>query len=218
MARLVYRERPATGEAEGLLVLHHGRGADESDLLPLADLLDPDRRLHVVTPRGPLPFPGTFGYRLYEPREVGYPDPNTFLSSYRALGEFHDELWEQTGLTPEQTVLGGFSMGTAMSYALGLGADRLPPAGILALSGFIPSVEGWEPSLHDRRNTQVLIAHGRNDPVIPVSFGRAARELLEPAGVPVDYRESEAAHNIDPRDVPRIVGWLERALPRRPTD
>jgi phospholipase/carboxylesterase len=214
MARLIYRERPAAGDAEGLLVLHHGRGADESDLLPAADLLDPDRRLHVVTPRAPLPFPGTFGYLWYEPHEVGYPDPDTFHGSYRALGEFHDELWEQAGLSPERTVLGGFSMGTAMSYALGLGADRPAPAGILAVSGFIPSVDGWKPQLDDRQSTEVLIAHGRNDPVIPVSFGRAARELLEPAGVPVDYRESDAAHNIDPGDIPRIAGWLQRVLPR----
>lgn len=214
MARLTHRERTATGQAEGLLVLHHGRGADETDLLPLADVLDPGRRLHVVTPRAPLPFPGTFGYLWYEPREVGYPDPGTFLPTYRLLAEFHDELWERTGLTPEQTVLGGFSMGTAMSYALGLGGDRPPPAGILALSGFIPSVDGWEPSLEDRKETPVLIGHGRRDPVIPVTFGRAARELLEPAGFPVDYRESEAAHNIDPRDIPRVAGWLERVLPR----
>ncbi len=53
---------------------------------------------------------------------------------------------ERTGLTPAQTILGGFSMGTAMSYALGLGEDRPAPKGILALSGFIPTVEGWEPA------------------------------------------------------------------------
>ena len=51
---LVYEERLAVGEAEGLLVLHHGRGTDERDLLGLADALDPRRRLHVVSPRAPL--------------------------------------------------------------------------------------------------------------------------------------------------------------------
>jgi phospholipase/carboxylesterase len=212
---VIYRERPPAGEAEGLLILHHGRGADENDLLPLADLLDPDRRLDVVTPRAPLPFPGTFGYRWYEPREVGYPDPDTFHGSYGALAEFHDSQWERTGLTPAETVLGGFSMGTAMSYALGLGSDRPAPAGVLALSGFIPTVEGWTPSLEHRDGTRVLIGHGRNDPVIPVTFGRAARELLEGGGIDVDYRESDAMHNIDPRDIPRIAGWLEQLLLHR---
>ena len=58
MTELVYRERLAQGDAARLLVLHHGRGADDHDLLPLADALDPQRRLHVVTPRAPLTLPG----------------------------------------------------------------------------------------------------------------------------------------------------------------
>ena len=48
-------------------------------------------------------------------------------------------------------MFGGFSMGSVMSYSLGLGADRPAPAGILAFSGFIPIVEGWEPSLAGRQ-------------------------------------------------------------------
>jgi phospholipase/carboxylesterase len=59
----------------------------------------------------------------------------------------------------------------------------------------------------------VLIAHGRRDPVIDVSFARAARELLEDGGLEVDYRESEAAHNIDPADVARAGSWLLGTVP-----
>jgi phospholipase/carboxylesterase len=208
MARLVYEERAAAGEPRGLLILHHGRGTDERDLLPLADVFDPERRLHVASVRAPLQLPGSPGFHWYIVPRVGYPDADTFGASYDALAEVHDELWERTGLTPGQTVLGGFSMGTVMSYALGLGADRPAPAGIMAFSGFIPTVEGWEPALPDRTGTRVLIAHGRNDPVIGVEFARRARELLETAGFDVDYRESEATHSIDPEDVPRAAAWL----------
>ena len=213
MASLVYAERPAAGEGQGLLVLHHGRGTSEQDLLPLADVFDPERRLHVVSVRGPLQLPGSPGYHWYVVPRVGFPDPETFRSAYRQLAELHDELWERTGLSAAQTVLGGFSMGTVMSYALGLGADRPAPAGILALSGFIPTVEGWKPSLEDRTGTRVLIAHGRNDPVIGVSFARLARALLEQAGFEVDYRESGATHTIDPGDVPRVADWLRQTPP-----
>jgi phospholipase/carboxylesterase len=205
MAPLVYAERPAAAEPRGSLVLHHGRGTNEHDLLPLADVFDPERRLHVVSVRAPLPF--LDGYRWYETPRVGHPDPATFRSSYAALSELHDELFERTGLTASRTVLGGFSMGTVMSYALGLGADRPAPAGILAMSGFIPVVEGWEPDL-ERTASRVLIAHGLGDPVIGVEFGRRARDLLESAGFDVDYRESAAAHSIDPGDVARIAAWL----------
>ena len=212
MASLFFRERPPAADAEGLLILSHGRATDEQDLLPLADVLDPTRRLHVVTPRGPLRRPGWPGYHWYAVPRVGYPDPETFASGYRALAELHDELWERTGIGAERTVLGGFSMGTVMSYALGLGPDRPAPAGILAFSGFIPTVEGWEPDLTGRAGTRVLIAHGRNDPVIDVEFARQARALLEGAGLAVDYRESDAAHNIDPADIPRATAWLATTL------
>ena len=209
-------ERPAAGSPEGLLVLHHGRGSDEQDLMGLAGVLDPAGRLHVVTPRAPLRLPGSPGYHWYLVPRVGYPDPDSFRAARDELAAFHDDLWERTGIGPERTVLGGFSMGTVMSYALGLGGDRPAPAGILALSGFIPTVEGWEPSLDDRRGTSVLIAHGRLDPVIPVTFARRAHELLEQAGLTVDYRESDAAHNVDPGDIPRTAAWLDATLDGRP--
>ncbi len=212
MSGLVLSERTATGRPQGLLVLAHGRGTDERDLLPLADLLDPARRLHVAAPRGPLRLPGAPGHHWYVVPRVGYPDPATFFASRDALAELHDELWERTGLGPDQTVLGGFSMGTVMSYTLGLDPARPAPAGILAFSGFIPTVEGWSPSLSDRPGTRILIAHGRNDPVIGVGFARQARELLEGAGLPVDYRESDAVHTIDPPDLTRAARWLEQTI------
>ncbi len=205
-------ERPATENPDGLLVLHHGRASDEQDLMGLAGVLDPEGRLHVVTPRAPLRLAGSPGYHWYLVPRVGYPDPHSFWAAYAELAAFHDELWERTGIGPERTVLGGFSMGTVMSYALGLGGDRPAPAGILALSGFIPTVDGWQPSLADRVDTSVLISHGRLDPVIPVTFARRAHELLEQAGLQVDYRESDGAHNVDPNDIPRAVAWLAATL------
>jgi phospholipase/carboxylesterase len=211
---LAFAERPATSDTpHGLLVLHHGRGSDEQDLIGLSDVLDPDGWLHVVAPRAPLRHSGSPGYHWYFVPRVGYPDPATFQNAYRELAAFHEELWERTGIGPDRTVLGGFSMGTVMSYALGLGSDRPAPTGILALSGFVPTVDGWEPSLDDRPDTKILIAHGRNDAVIPVTFARSARDLLEQAGFAVDYRESGAAHQVDPGDVPRVIAWLRETLP-----
>jgi phospholipase/carboxylesterase len=204
VAALTYRERPAAGDPAALVVLHHGRGADELDLLGLADELDPERRLHVVTPRAPIALGG--GYHWYLVPRVGYPDPDTFDAAYRQLAEFHDETWERLGLTPEQTVLGGFSMGSVMSYALGLGPDRPAPAGILAFSGFVPVVEGWQPDLP--RPTKVFIAHGRRDPVIGVDFARHARDLL----VDVQYHEGDQGHWIERTDVARAANWLATTL------
>ena len=205
---MVYEERLAAGEAEGLLVLHHGRGSDERDLLGLADVLDPRRRLHVVTPRAPLRLPGSPGNHWYLVPRVGYPDHDTFHAAREALAELHDGLWAATGIEPRRTVLGGFSMGTVMSYAMALSGERPPVAGILAFSGFLPSVDDWQPRLDDRRDTAVFIAHGRADPVIEIGFARRARELLEAGGLEVEYRESDLGHQIDPGVLPAAAEWL----------
>ena len=209
-----YQERPADGPPAGLLLLHHGRGADDFDLLPLGDALDPERRLHVVTPRAPLQLQGMPGYHWYVVPRVGFPDPETFFAAQRDLAAFHDELWARTGLGPERTVLGGFSMGAVMSYATGLDGGRPRPAGILAFSGFVPVVEGWEPDLAGRAGLPVFIAHGRNDPVIEVGFGEQARDLLEQGGLAVEYHEHAGGHGIDPDHVAAARLWLgARVLP-----
>lgn len=212
MSALVYEERPASGTPEGLLVLHHGRGADEHDLLAVADVLDPERRLHVVTPGGPLTVPGWPGKHWYVVPRVGYPDPETFAAAYTSIGRFHDELWERTGIEPSRTVFGGFSMGSVMSYAMGLGAGRPPVAGILAFSGFIPTVEGWTPDLSAHAQTRVFIAHGRRDQVMDVAFARRANELLVTSGFDVEYHESDAGHQIDPAHIPAAISWLKGTL------
>ena len=212
MSSLHYAERPPAGEPEGLLILHHGRGSDELDLLTLADVLDPHRRLHVVTPRAPLQLPGSPGYHWYLVPKVGHPDPDSFRAAHQALAELHDELTQKTGVEPAKTVLGGFSMGCVMSYALGLDATRPRPAGILAFSGFIPTVSGWEPDLAGRKGLPVFIAHGGRDAVISVDFGRDAAQRLRDGGLAVDYHESEASHHIDPRELPSAAAWLARTL------
>jgi phospholipase/carboxylesterase len=205
-------EREADGEPDGLLVLHHGRGADEADLLPLGEVLDPRRRLHVVTPAAPLELPGLPGRHWYVVPRVGHPDPDTFHAACDALAALHDELWERTGIGPERTVLGGFSMGTVMSYALGLGPGRPVPAGILAFSGFVPLVEDWQPELASRQGLRTFIAHGRRDPVIEVAFGRSARDLLSAGGLEVSYHESDLGHQIDPSHLGAALSWLNATI------
>jgi len=198
---LVHRLREPAGEPAGALVLNHGRGADENDLYGLLDELDPERRLLGVTTGAPLTNVPPGGRHWYLVPRVGYPDPVTFAGSYAALTGFLDGLLAERGIDWSRTVVGGFSMGAVMSYAVGLGEGRPSPASILALSGFVPTVEGWRPALDERPELPVLIHHGRNDPVISVEFARQARDLLTAGGLAVDYRETDAGHWLPPEAI-----------------
>jgi phospholipase/carboxylesterase len=206
---LTYRQRPAAGEPEGALVLFHGRGADEHDLFPLLDALDPERRLAGYTPRAPLTMPPGAAH-WYVVRQVGHPDPETFLPTVRLAAGWLDALAAETGIPPERTVLGGFSQGAAMTYSLGLAAGGPRPAALIALSGFMPAVPGWE--LDPQSAPPTAIGHGTYDPVISVEWSRRAREVLENAGAEVLYRESPLPHAIDPAFVRELQPWLSETL------
>ncbi len=201
-------ERPAAGEPQGALVLLHGRGADEHDLFPLLDALDPERRLAGYTPRAPLSLPpgGAHWYRL---GGIPTPDPDTFAPTFALATAWLDAL----PFEADRIVLGGFSQGAAMTYALGLGADRPRPAALVCLSGFMPRVDGFELSLAGLAGYPVAIGHGSLDPVITVDWGREARQALEDAGADVLYRESPLPHTIDPAFVPELAALVRRALP-----
>ena len=206
--------RRAAGEAQGAIVLLHGRGADEHDLFGLFDVFDPQRRLTGVTIGAPLTNVPPGGRHWYVVPRVGFPDPATFFSAYEMLDGFLGALPEQIGVPWDRTVIGGFSQGGVMSYALGLGAGRPSPAGILAMSCFMPTVPGFELDLSDRQGFPVAHAHGSLDPVIPVDFAHEARDRLVAAGADVLYRETPMAHTIDPRVIPDLSAWLTKTLPR----
>ena len=203
------RGREAAGEDRGqsppgtdptdlrLLVLLHGRGADEHDLWPLLDLLDPERRLLGITVGAPLRLPPG-GKHWYALGGIPTPDPTSFHETAPKLAAFLDGLPAPL----ERVVLGGFSQGAVMSWALALGPGRPRPAAIVAMSGFLPQVERWPLSLADLDGYPVAIAHGSADPVIPASFGRTAADTLAAAGADVLRLETAVPHTVDP-------AWLE---------
>ena len=203
--------RPAAGEPEGLLVLFHGRGADERDLFPLLDVLDPDRRLLAITPGGPLHLPPG-GAHWYAVQEIGYPDPPTFTQTFGLVSTWLDGVAATAGISYERTVIGGFSQGAVMTYALALGEGRRHPAGIVALSGFVPSVPGFSIDLA-LPLPRAVIGHGALDPVISVEWSRHAQAVLREAGAEVVYREApRMAHSIDPVLLRELPAWLADTL------
>jgi phospholipase/carboxylesterase len=207
VAPLVARRREPAGEAAGALVLLHGRGADENDLFPLLDLLDPERRLFGVTPGGPLHLPPG-GRHWYALGGIPTPDPATFHDTAPRLAAFLDAL----PVPLERVVLGGFSQGAVMSWAMSLGPNRPRPAGVVAMSGFLPRVEGWPLEPERLAGVPVAVAHGSLDPVIPARFGQEAAETLAAAGADVLRLESPVPHMVDPAWIEPLRDLVERAI------
>ena len=156
------------------------------------------------------------GAHWYAVPRVGFPDRDTFHATYDAVGSELDRVLAKHDLPPERMVLGGFSQGAVMSYALGLGEGRPRPAGVLALSGFIPTVEGFAVDPANAAGLPVAIGHGEQDPVISVEFARDARDRLAAAGAELTYRESPMGHRIDPTFLAELQGWLAGRRPGRP--
>lgn len=209
---LAVRLREPAGEPAGALILNHGRGADENDLYPLLDELDPERRLLGVTTGAPLEGVPPGGRHWYVVERVGFPHAETFTASLDLLTRSLDALLDERGLEWSQTVIGGFSQGTVMSYATAFGPARPRPAGVIALSGFIPEVEGWQPEPADAAGTGVYVHHGSNDPVIGVEFARTARHRLQEAGIEPIYRESSAGHWLPPEILPELREFIAARL------
>jgi phospholipase/carboxylesterase len=208
---LTHEIRPAAAQPRGALVMHHGRATDAQDLLPLIDALDPERELVGVSPQAPFQLPPG-GWHWYMVPRVGFPDPQTFWESFDLLSRFHDALPGELGVSWERTIIGGFSMGAVMSYALSLSERRPPPAGVIGLSGFIPTVEGFEPHFEDRTDLHFAISHGTLDPVIPVDFAHQTRRTLDEAGLPVLYHEAPVPHTVDPDFIPALRDWIGERL------
>lgn len=207
------RVREPDSDPQGALILNHGRGADENDLYPLLDELDPDRRLLAATTGAPLRGVPPGGRHWYVVERVGYPHAETFGPSYEMLAEAVDGLLAEHGVDHSRAVYGGFSQGTVMSWALALGAGRPAPAGVLALSGFIPVVDGWEPDFESRSDLRAYVHHGAADPVIVADFGRDAVRRAREGGLDVTYEETDAGHWLPPEIVPRMREFVAEVLP-----
>ena len=205
---LAHRVRPPAGDPAAALVLLHGRGTDEHDLFPLLDYLDPERRLIGFTPRAPLQLPPG-GNHWYISREVGYPDPDTFRSTFDLVAGWLDELPEATGVPWQRTVLGGFSQGAAAVSMLA----GVPPIG--QRIGNFGSAPALDPGLAGKVRAVAVFGNPGNRFNTPLSstgaFAGRAIDLCSP-GDPVCVvggRDRDAHHGYESAPYPgQAAGFI----------
>ena len=202
--------RRSDTEALPMVVMIHGRGADMNDLADLAPMLDAAGGCRFVFPNAPKPFeayPGmAMGWTWFE----GWPPIHDSVVDSRAeMLRFLDEITTKYPTPDGKLIVGGFSQGALMALDSGLRTTQ-KLAGIVCMSGGL-----YEHDLIDLRphaGLPVLIAHGSADDVVPVTYARRARHLLEAAGIDVEYHEYPIGHQVAAEEAAVVRAFIERVL------
>jgi phospholipase/carboxylesterase len=198
---------PKSGQPpKGLVVMLHGWGADAQDVAFLCSLLELTD-YQFVLPNAPFDHPYSMGgkmwYNLAENVDFQsdvsqQPDLQT---SRRLLEEWIRSLESLTGVPLDRTILGGFSQGAAMTLDVGL---SLPVKGLMVLSGYLHGKVSARSSY-----PPILMVHGRQDPVVPLTAAQLTRERLAEIGATVDYKEFDMGHEISPLVLTEIQQFIE---------
>ncbi len=213
---LVYIAAPPRAPAERppLLVLLHGVGSNEEDLIGLAPGLDP--RFYLVSLRGPLTLgPGSYAWFhvLFTPQGPSH-DSDEAEASRRLLIEAVPELVAATETDPRRVFFLGFSQGAIMSLYTGLSRPDLL-AGIVAMSGrVLPEVQDHLADAAALEGLPILLMHGTQDAVLPVHHGREARDFLQTLPVALTYREYPMGHEVSRESLAAANAWLGAQLAR----
>jgi len=211
---LVHLIRPPTSPVAvpPLLVLLHGVGSHEGDLMGLAPYLDD--RFFLVSARAPLMFaPGMYGwFEVQLDPDNPVINPEQAEASRETLIRFLRELPDAYGTDPRRMYLMGFSQGAIMSLSVLLTRPDLV-AGVVAMSGrILPEVLPRAAVPKAMSGIPVLVVHGLADPILPIHFGRAVRDQLSRLPVDLTYREYAMGHQVTEESLAAVTAWLRARL------
>lgn len=216
MDKLEHLEVPTGPSPAASIIWLHGLGADGRDFEPVVPQLGlpsspavrflfPHAPVRPVTINGGMPMRAWYDFRSLE---IGHgEDPEHVEASVQAVSKLIDGERER-GIAAGRICLAGFSQGGVIALAAGL-AYRERLAGVLALSCYLPA--GALPD-YPADCPPVFMAHGTEDPVIPIAHGRLTAERLRHAGVEVEWHEYPIPHGVAPEEIEAIGRWLGRRL------
>lgn len=212
---IAYVTRPPSVATERppVLVLLHGVGADERDLLPLAAHLDP--RLLLVSLRAPHVYP-VMGHSWFDIDWSTAPptyDLAQAEESRAAVEALLADLARRHDADPARTFLLGFSQGGAVALAVALTRPDLVRGVVVHSGRLLPDLRTRAASAAALSRLDALVLHGVDDPVLPVERGREIRDFLQPLlGERLLYAEHDAGHEVTPASLDDVRWWLTERI------
>lgn len=205
---------PAKGGApDSAVVLLHGYGSDGNDLIAMAPAFQPLLPGALfVSPNAPQPL-GMGGYQWFPidwtgdrlaSRQTGV------ISARPVVAQFLEDLWVQTGVTPQRTILAGFSQGAMMALHVGLSLPAEKTLmGVIGMSGaFLPPDDFGSEKL---ARPPVCLVHGDMDNVVDPNHSADANSVLTNSGFSVDYHVSRGVgHGVSQDGMEYIAGFIEK--------
>jgi phospholipase/carboxylesterase len=218
------------GGSGPVVVLLHGFGARGDDLASLHRVLDVPREVRFVFPEAPLAPPelASSGGRAWWPadtlrmqhaitpgttRDRTRETPAGMAEARQHALALLEAVERELGVRGDQIVLGGFSQGAMLSLDVALRSER-SLAGLVLLSTTLLCRAEWQPLMARRRGLPVLIAHGRQDPLLSFAIAGDLRDLLRAAGCAVEWHEFNGGHEV-PMFVLQAVASFVRAVGER---
>lgn len=200
-------EPPGNTQAELTAIVIHGLGSNEEDLLGFAQPVG--LPIRFVAPRAPIPMPTGFGagYAWYEFGNGGNPVLDGFQAGLDGLIELVDDVRTEYDLPASKLIVLGFSQGAVMTMATALSVpDQI--GGIVAMSGYFPTPDGWQPPNDDVKDMPVLLTHGTEDGVVPAQGSQIAAAKFRQLGADVQHEEYPMAHEVSPESLLTVRNWL----------
>ena len=191
-----------------LMILLHGRGADEHDLIPVTHYLD--ARFFLVSARAPLKC-SYGGSTWFEILEGGVPEPTEFKNSFETLATFIGDAQAHYPVAPGPVFLFGFSMGAIMALAYTLAI----PASVRAVgahSGYLPDEIHRPYQWNHLRGVSIFQAHGITDPVVPIGLARKSHDFLSRSDATYIYKEYPIQHQVSEQSIADINTFYQGLL------
>src|SRR5918998_4176274 len=205
VAGFTHRFVPAEEPAAPTLLLLHGTGGDENDLLPLGRMLA--ERAALLSPRGKVlenSMP-----RFFRRLSMGVFDEEDLVNRTHELASFVEEAASEYGLDPKRLFAVGFSNGANIAASLLLLHPDLL-AGAVLLRAMVPFEAETPPDL---QGTPVYLAAGRSDQMVPPESTERLAKLLREAGAEVTLDWQPGGHGIGPAEIEDARAWLAWAIP-----